>query len=100
MARSKRELGLLYRIRDLYHSTEWLFRMLRELERDPKFQAQFPAQYFELQAAIKSGARSLAIEEGKQLSDYEHFDITLNNLDNRPKGTTRTWPAKRDHSRS
>lgn len=84
MERNKRELALLYRIRDLFIACEAMYSELKS-----------PSSESVTSGIVHSVSKTLAIEEGKQAADFEHFQITLQTLDNRMRGTNRSWPKKR-----
>ena len=80
LKRSTRETGLLYRIRDAVAAARAADGLLQGFE-DMGALAGAPAETVEYVRSIRrSIARVLAIEEGKQESDFEAFGIVLNNL--------------------
>lgn len=94
MERNKRELGLLYRIRELWIAAQALRNELSSIERNATPGTLSPAQRVVINSILLSTAKTLAIEEGKQAADFENFQITLQTLDQRPKGKPRSWPRK------
>lgn len=92
--RSKRELGLLYRIREMHVASRVLYRSLKDIADGPLSVRIPPAELFAVKTILNSCARTLAIEEGKQNADYENFGILLENLDNRKVDRRKTWRKK------
>lgn len=94
MERNKRELALLYRIRELYIACGALHTELSAAVRIVGPWLANPGDKPAIEAILHSTAKTLAIEEGKQAADFENYQITLNSLDSRPKGKPRSWPRK------
>lgn len=92
--RTKRELGLLYRVRDLFRVSQHLYQFVRDSEAAPHIPGSVDVDKVVRTALLQTAARALAIETGKQNSDYENFGILLEDLDNRSKKGKRSWPRK------
>lgn len=80
LARIRRETGLLYRIRDLQAACNGIYQMVQAAQENHYFDAM-PATSKEYVAGVmRSVARVLAIEEGKQEADYVNFGISTKML--------------------
>ena len=94
MGISRRDKGLLFRVRDLYRTLTALHATLAQIEAHEKLEPTSLSLRIDLSQKLKSAAKTLAIEEGKQAADFENFGILLNNLEETKKGR-RTWPVKK-----
>jgi hypothetical protein len=80
MRANKREIGLLWRIKDLFVWAVETHKMLVIFDDTILGTLLDKDKRDTLHNLRMWGARALAIEEGKQNSDYENWGITLNNL--------------------
>jgi hypothetical protein len=92
--RSKRELGLLYRIRELKRISAHMYQFIRDGEHSSNDIPNLVFRQTVRTALLQTAARTLSIEEGKEAADLEHFGININTLDERIKKGTRAWPSK------
>lgn len=97
MRASKRELGLLWRIHGLFGATSAAYAALRMLETDGSIERLDVAERVAVSATLRSMARILAIEEGKQEADLEAWGINLNTLSEVREGRkVRKTPTKQE----
>lgn len=94
MKANRREIGLLYRIRDLFFVARVAFENLSRLEREGAQSGWSVEDRLMLQTAIKTMAKCLAIEEGKQNSDYENYGLLLSNLNPDESKREKKWRKK------
>ena len=80
LARIRRETGLLYRIRDLQAACKGIYQMVQAAEENHYFDGMPDTSKVYVAGVMKSVARVLAIEEGKQEADYANFGISTKTL--------------------
>lgn len=80
LERNKRETGLLYRIRDLEAAARGLYQMIQAAQENHYFDAMTPTSKEYCQTIMRSCARVLAIEKGKEDADFHNFGISIKTL--------------------
>lgn len=80
MKAKKRDIGLLYRIRDLYAAVRSLQVILRSIDDAGWLRSATDSDKLYFDTIMKTASRVIAIEEGKQRADFENFGFTLKAL--------------------
>lgn len=97
MKASKREIGLLWRIKDLFVWATEAYKIIAILDDTVAGSMLDKDKKATVHNLRNWGARALSIEEGKQNSDYENWGITLAGLANVREGRKRKCQATSSH---
>lgn len=90
----RREIGLLWRVRDLFNAASVLYRLVNDIEAHEKANPSSLSLRIDISQRMKSVARAMAIEEGKQHADLENFGLNLQDLGKIKEGK-RQWDKKK-----